>query len=353
MNFLNLKSGFLLNLNLSRNRILNRVRSRLRVKEGKRAASLKKDFLPRLNLLLAVIFLSLTLLGCNRNLNSPHQITIGVSYQDLQNEFVIRLQDAIREEAKKLNIKLVEADAQGHAERQISEIENFVARNVDAIILNPEDQYGSAPCVDIAVREHKPIVVVNAIVANLDKANAYVGSPDEQAGEIEANQMMKILKGKGNIVIIQGPYGHSAEVQRTKGIKEVLAKYPGVKIIAEQTGNWDRAQALSVMENWLAAGREIDGVISENDEMAMGALKAVTSAGKQNKIPIIGIDAIPDALKAVADGKLAATVFQDAHAQGVTAVDLAYKLVKGEKVQHLDYIPFQLVTKANVDKFLK
>ncbi|MDE3059173.1 MAG: substrate-binding domain-containing protein, partial [Bacteroidota bacterium] len=276
-----------------------------------------------------------------------------VSYQDLQNEFVIRLQDAIREEAKKLNIDLIELDAQGHAEKQVSHIENFVARNVDAIILNPEDQYGSSPAVDIAVREHKPIVVVNAIVANLDRAGAYVGSPDEQAGEIEANQMMKILKGKGNIVLIQGPYGHSAEVQRTKGIKEVLAKFPDAKIIAEQTGNWDRAQALSVMENWLSSGRQINGVIAENDEMAMGALKAVTSAGKQNEIPTIGIDAIPDALQAVKDGKLAGTVFQDAHGQGVTAVDLAYQLVKEQKVKHLDYIPFQLVTKANVDEFLK
>lgn len=303
-----------------------------------------------------IIFICITavvgLSGCNRSSNYPHQITIGVSYQDLQNEFVIRLQDAIREEAKKLNIKLVELDAQGHAEKQISHIENFVARDVDAIILNPEDQYGSSPAVDIAVREHKPIVVVNAIVANLDKANAYVGSPDEQAGEIEANRMMEILHGKGSLVLIQGPYGHSAEVQRTKGIKEVLSKYPDAKIIAEQTGNWDRAQALSVMENWLSSGREINGVIAENDEMAMGALKAVTAAGKQNNIPIIGIDAIPDALKAVKDGKLAATVFQDAHGQGVTAVDLAYQLVKGKKVNHLDYIPFQLVTKKNVGKFL-
>ncbi|HTR81092.1 MAG TPA: substrate-binding domain-containing protein [Bacteroidota bacterium] len=291
--------------------------------------------------------------GCTQNRNRAHAVTIGVSYQDLQNEFVIRLQDAMRAKAKELNVNLVELDAQGHAERQISHIENFIARNVDAIILNPEDQYGSSPAVDIAVREHKPIVVVNAIVANLDKASAYVGSPDVEAGEIEASEMARLLKGKGNVVILQGPYGHSAEVQRTKGIQDVLSKFPGIKIVAEQTGNWDRAQALSVMENWLSSGRPIDALIAENDEMALGALKAIEDAAKQKEIPVIGIDAIPDALQAVAEGTLIGTVFQDAQGQGATAVELADKLVKGEKVEHLDYIPFQLVTRANVSHFLE
>jgi inositol transport system substrate-binding protein len=308
--------------------------------------------LKRISILAFLLFISM-LTACNRNGSAEHKITIGVSYQDLQNEFVIRLQDAIRAEAKKLKINLVELDAQGHAERQVSHIENFVARNVDAIILNPEDQYGSSPAVDIAVREHKPIVVVNATVANLDKASAYVGSPDVEAGKIEASEIMRLLNDKGNIALLQGPYGHSAEVQRTEGIREVLSKFPGAKIVAEQTANWDRAQALSIMENWLSAGRPIDAIIAENDEMALGALKAIDAAGKQKKILVIGIDAIPDALQAVADGTLAGTVFQDAAGQGTMAVDLAYKLVKGEKVDHLDYIPFQLVTKANVNNFLK
>jgi inositol transport system substrate-binding protein len=306
------------------------------------------------NSLWVILFLIPVLFySCGHKEKSKNEITIGVSYQDLQNEFVIRLQDAIRKEAKALNINLIELDAQGHAEKQVSHIENFVARNVNAIILNPEDQYGSAPAVDMAVSHHIPIVVVNALVSNLDKANAYVGSPDVEAGKMEANEIMKLLNGKGNICLLQGPYGHSAEVQRTKGIRDVIASYPNAKIIAEQTGNWDRAQALSVMENWLSMGKKIDAVIAENDEMAMGALKAIYGAGKQNEIKVVGIDAIPDALKAVADGKLAATVFQDAEGQGKTAVDLAYKLIKGQKVYHTDFIPFQLVTKENVNKFLK
>jgi inositol transport system substrate-binding protein len=312
-----------------------------------------KRFNIKLDLIIVAILISSVLIGCSRNSKSGHQITIGISYQDLQNEFVIRLQDAIRLKAKELNINLVELDGQGYAEKQVSQIENFVARNVDAIILNPEDQYGSSPAVDIAVREHKPIIVVNSIVANLDKANAYVGSPDVEAGKIEASEIIRLLNGKGNVVLLQGPYGHSAEIQRTKGIKEVLSKFSDAEIIAQQTGNWDRAQALSVMENWLSAGRKIDAVIAENDEMAMGAYKAIYGAGKQKKIFVIGIDAISDALTAVSNGELAGTVFQDAHGQGSLAVELADQLVKGQKIKHTNFIPFQLVTKENVNNFLK
>lgn len=299
------------------------------------------------------ILLAVAVTGCKpkQTGQTGHQLTIGVSYQDLQNEFVIRLQSAIRAEAKKLHVKLIESDAQGHAERQLSHVENFAARGVTAIILNPEDEHESAAAVDAAVRHHIPIVVVNAIVSNLNKANAYVGSPDVQAGKMEASEMMKVLHGKGKLAVLQGPYGHSAELQRTKGIKEVLARFPGVKIVAEQTANWDRAQALSVMENWLASGREIDGVIAQNDEMALGALEAIRGAGKH--IPVVGTDAIPDALKAVADGQLAATVFQNAQAQGTLAVELAVDLAEGKPVKHNNFIPFRLVTKANVAKFLQ
>ncbi|MGH7941555.1 MAG: substrate-binding domain-containing protein [Limisphaerales bacterium] len=308
---------------------------------------------------LLVAFCMAAMCGCGKKAeNAPtasapttKQITIGITYQDLQDEFIIRIQDAVRAEAKKLHVNLIESDGQGNAENQISQVQDFLAQNVDAIILNPYDKAGSAPAVNLAVQAHKPIVVVNAIVSNLDKANAYVGSQDAEAGKIETQRMADVLHGKGNVVIIHGPNGHSAEVQRTEGIREILAKYPDIKVVGEQTANWNRAQALTLMENWLASGQKIDGVIAQNDEMALGALKAIDAAGKGGQIAVIGIDAIPDALKAVADGKMVGTVFQDANKQGRMAVDLAVDLVKGKSVKHDNYIPFQLVTKTNVAEF--
>jgi inositol transport system substrate-binding protein len=308
----------------------------------------------RYALTLTSVLLMAALAGCGQKQNSSgeHRITIGISYQNLQNEFIINIQDAVRAEAKKLNVNLIEADGQGKAENQISQVQNFIAQGVDAIILNPYDREGSAPAVNLAIQAHKPIVVVNAIVSNLDKANAYVGSEDAEAGRIETQRMVDVLHGKGNVVIIHGPNGHSAEVQRTQGIRQILAKYPDVKVVAEQTANWDRTQALNLMENWLASGKQIDGVIAQNDEMALGALKAIEAAGKQNQIAVIGIDAIPDALKAVAAGKMIGTVFQDAKGQGTLAVELAVQLVEGKPVKHDNFIPFQLVTKTNVTNFL-
>ena len=304
-------------------------------------------------------------IGCNQKQNAstdqnqpgsqsePKPLTIGISYQNLQNEFIINIQDAVQAEAKKLNVKLIESDGQGSADNQYSQIQNFLAEDVDAIILNPYDKEGDVRVVDAAVAAHKPIVVVNAIVSKLDKANAYVGSQDAEAGRIEAQRMMDVLGGKGNVVIIHGPNGHSAEVQRTEGIREILTNYPNVKVVFEQTANWDRAQALNLMENWLASGQKIDGVLAQNDEMALGALKAIEDAGKGGQIAVIGIDAIPDALKAVADGKMIGTVFQDAKGQGTMAVDLAVDLVNGKPVKHDNYIPFQLVTKTNVAAFMQ
>jgi len=307
---------------------------------------------------LLAALLAMTFTGCGQKPDqnatpAKHRITLGVSYQNLQNEFVINIQDAMRAEAKKLDVDLVESDGQGKAENQISQIENFIARDVDAIILNPYDKEGSAHAVDLAVQAHKPIVVVNAIVSNLEKANAYVGSEDAEAGRIAAQRIMDVLQGKGSIAVIHGPNGHSAEVQRSDGIRQVLAKYPNAEIVLEQTANWDRAQALNLMENWLASGRKIDAVIAQNDEMALGAYKAIETAGKQKEIVVIGIDAIPDALKAVGDGKLTGTVFQDARGQGSVAVDLATQLAEGKSVNHDNYLPFQLVTKENLTNFLQ
>ena len=302
-------------------------------------------------LLLAGILLT-ALTGCRQNTTAQKHIIIGVSYQNLQDEYIIYLQRAIRSEAKKLHVGLIELDAQGNAVNQISHVQDFVARGVNAIILNPADEQGSAPAVALAVQDHIPIVVVNTLVSNVKEANAYVGSPDIEAGRMEATEIIKRLHGRGNIAVIQGPYGSSAELQRTKGIRQVIAKFPGAKIVVEQTANWSRVQALALMENWLSAGRRINAVIAENDDMALGAEEAIQAAGKGKQIIVIGVDGIPDALRAVAEGKLAATVSQNAHAQGTLAVKLAVRLAEGHKVRHTNYIPFRLVTARNVKEFL-
>lgn len=282
---------------------------------------------------------------------SIDQITIGVTYQNMQNEFILSIQDGLRAKAEELGVKVIEQDGQGSAEKQISQVENFIIQEVDAIVLNPFDKDGCAPALDKAVAAGIPVIVVNAMVSNIEKANAYVGSEDVVAGEMEAQYIADLLGGKGNVAIIHGPNGHSAEIQRTIGNKNVLGKYPDIKILAEQTANWSRIEALNLVENWLTSGMELNAILGQNDEMALGAYKAIEAAGKQNDIFVIGIDAIPDALQSVEDGKLVATVFQDARGQGAGAVELAYKVANGESIPDLLNIPFILVTKENLAEF--
>jgi len=281
------------------------------------------------------------------------KIKIGISYQNLQNEFITAFQDEVKKTAEKMNVELIEADGQGKAETQISQIENFISNGCDALILYPYDMEGCAPAVDIANAAKVPIVIANSLVSNVDEALTFIGSNHVESGKIEMEYIAKVLNGKGNIAILYGPMGHSAQIARKEGLDEVLKKYPDIKIVAEQTAEWSRAKGMNVMENWLQSGKQIDCVAAQNDEMALGAMKALEAAGKLGEVKVIGIDAIPDALKAVKEGKFIATVFQDARGQGAKSVEVAVMAVKGEKVEKEYMIPFLLITQENVDQYLK
>lgn len=279
------------------------------------------------------------------------QITIGIVYTTLTNEFAVKIQAAVREKAEEIGIKLLEADGQGKAENQIAQVENFITQKVDAIILQPYDRNGTAPAVDKAVSANIPLIVVNAQTSNLEKATAFVGSDDVFAGELEMQYIADLLNGEGNIVIIRGPNGNSAEIDRTEGNRNTLEKYPNINVLADQTANWDRAEAMTLMENWLQTHSDIHAVVAQNDEMALGAYQAIKAAKKEDEIYVVGIDAIEDALKSVENGEMVATVFQDAVSQGQTAVELAVKAAKGEEVAFENMIPFILVTQENVSEF--
>ncbi|MBF0706038.1 sugar ABC transporter substrate-binding protein [Alkalihalobacillus hwajinpoensis] len=314
-----------------------------------------------LSFIVFTLILSL-MAGCSGNIDQASgtdegadggedKLKIGVSYQNLQNEFIINIQNALNDKAEELGIELIESDGQGKAEEQIAHIENFISQKVDAIILNPYDKFGTVPAVEKAVAADIPIIIVNSQVDNLEKATAFVGSDDVIAGELEMEYVAKKLGGEGNVAIIHGPNGNSAEIGRTEGNKNVLEQYPDINVVAEQTANWDRAQALSLVENWLQSHDDISAIVAQNDEMALGAYNTVEAAGKEDEIIVVGIDAIPDALNSVGDGKLAATVFQDGYGQGEAAFEVAVKAARGEEVEDTTYIPFQLVTQENLDEF--
>ena len=229
--------------------------------------------------------------------------------------------------------------------------------------MNPVDTSATQATSDAAAAAKVPLVYVNRQPIKLDTlpANqAFVASNEAFSGTLETKEICAQLKAAGkkeaNVYIMEGELSNQAAVQRTKDIHDVMATSCGVKlnIIDEQTANWSRDEAQTLMTNWLSTGKPFDAVISNNDEMAIGAIQAMKAAKIDMKTVIVGgVDATQDALAAMAAGDLDVTVFQDAAGQGSGAVDAAVKLMKGEKLDKKVYIPFQLVTPANMADYIK
>ena len=290
--------------------------------------------------------------GCSGRQPAEKKPVIGVSLLNLSNELIVTLDQSMEDKARQLKVELIVNDAQRSAEKQVQQVESFVAQKVDAIILNPCEVEASSPAVEKAIAAGIPIVNVNSETRSAP--TAFVGSHDEEAGRIAMEYLARRLNGKGNVAMMQGFLGQAAQIERDQGAREVLAKNPGMKLIAVQTAEWDRAKGMTLMEDWLESyGSRIDAVFAQNDEMAMGALIALEQAKRKGKIILAGVDAIPDAVQAVRDGRLDATVFQDAHGQGNAAVETAVKILRKEPFQKQLFIPFQLVTKDNAAKFQK
>ncbi|MEO6000144.1 MAG: sugar ABC transporter substrate-binding protein [Chitinophagaceae bacterium] len=280
-------------------------------------------------------------------------IVIGVSMLSLQSEFIVNVKDAMVARAKELHVELNITDAQRTAEKQVQQIETFISQKVDAIILNPCEVEASSPAVDKARAAGIPIINVNSETKS--EPDAFVGSNDEISGEIAMEYIAKSINYKGNIVIMDGYMGQAAQIKRATGAQKVLAKYPEIKVLAEQTAEWDRAKGMTLMENWIQSyGDKINAVFAHNDEMGLGALQALEQSKMKDKVVLVSIDAIADALQAVEDGRLNATIYQDAKGQGNGAVETAIALIKKEKLSSRQVlIPFQLVTKENINNFLK
>lgn len=309
-----------------------------------------KTLLTRL-LAAASLLLLLAPCGCQRGSTSSGsgQIVVGVSLLNLSSEFIVMLNEAMEARAGELGVKLIVNDAQRSPERQIQQVEGFIAQQVDVIILNPCEVDASSPAVDKALAAGIPILNLNSTTKSAP--TAFVGSHDEESARIAMEFIAKRLNGKGKVLMMQGFMGQTAQLKRDEGAREILARNPGLELLASQTAEWDRAKAMSLMENWIQAhGANIQAVFAQNDEMGMGALLALERAGLKDKVVLASIDAIADALQAVKAGRLDATVFQDAKGQGRTAVDVALKIAKKESYEKETFIPFQLVTKENADQ---
>lgn len=280
------------------------------------------------------------------------EIKIGVLMKTMSDTYSNKLGDHIESYVKEKypQAKLFLMDGQADIAKQISQAEDLIAKQVDVVILNPQDADGSAQVLDLCKDAGIPVVEVNTETTRTDYAS-FVGSEDVEAGEIMGKFVSEQLAGQGQIAILEGNMGQSAQIKRYEGLSNTILKETGIECVAALTADWSRDKAMQTTEDWLGKYSDLKAIICENDDMAMGALQACESQNRD--LIIIGVDGISDALKAVKDGRLTASVLQDAAGQASTVVDVAVKAANGQAVESRYKVPFQLITKENVDQFIE
>ncbi|MGA5584571.1 substrate-binding domain-containing protein [Streptomyces thermodiastaticus] len=274
---------------------------------------------------------------------------MGLSLSTLNNPFFVQIKSGAQAEAKKLGIELTVTDAQNDASQQANQLQNFTSAGLGAIIVNPVDSDAASNAVKAAGKADIPVIAVDRGV-NKAEIDALVASDNVAGGELAAKTLAEKLGGTGRIVILQGQAGTSAARERAAGFAQGLKAYPGIKVLAQQPADFDRTKGLDVMSNLLQAHPDVQGVLAANDEMALGAVKALGSKAGTS-VQVVGFDGTPDGLTAVKNGTLYASVAQQPTQLGRIAVDNALEAVQGKKIEQTVKVPVKVVTKENVAGF--
>ncbi|MGB0665126.1 MAG: substrate-binding domain-containing protein [Pontibacterium sp.] len=289
---------------------------------------------------------------------SSFAANIGVSMSKFDDNFLTVLRHNIQSHVDTIDgTKVQIEDAQGDVSRQQAQIENFIASGVDGIVVMLIDADFGRSISETAANAGVPLVFVNMLpsgMENFPKDQAWVGSDEYQAGFLETTEVCKQLDGKGNAVILMGQLGTTGQRGRTAATLDVLNTdaCKGINVLDKQTGDWMRTPAMDLTTNWVSAGFDIDAVIANNDEMALGAIQALKASGIDMKDVVIGgVDATQDALNAMEMGDLDVTVYQSAKGQGQGSIDTVLKIINKEKYDQRVTIPFELVTMDNIGNY--
>ncbi|MFE3186698.1 substrate-binding domain-containing protein [Streptomyces violascens] len=275
---------------------------------------------------------------------------LGMSLSTLNNPFFVQMKAGAQAEAKAEGIDLTVTDAQNDASQQANQIQNFTSSGMKSIIVNPVDSDAVGPSVRGANQADIPVVAADRGVNKAETATL-VASDNVAGGKLAARTLAEKLGGKGKIAILQGTAGTSASRERGAGFAEGLKAYPGIEVAARQPADFDRTKGLDVMTNLLQSHPDITGVFAENDEMALGAVKALGSKAGSS-VAVVGFDGTPDGIKAVEAGTLYASVAQQPAELGRTAVRNAVKAAQGKKPESAVKVPVKVVTKKNAADFV-
>jgi len=277
--------------------------------------------------------------------------TVGVALANFDLNFVSILRTQMQTELKANQLNSQFVDAKGDVALQVQQVDDFINQGVDAIILNPVDTQGVAPMIAAAKRASIPLIFVNRKPeVKLTGEMAYVGSDSALGGEMQMEALAKKMNYKGNVAILMGALSNEEARERTRAVEAVIAKYKGMKVVEKQSAKWQRNEAVDVVSGWLLNQRPIDAIAANNDEMAIGAIMALSQA-KNEKILVAGIDGTPDGQQFVKSGKMALTIFQDAKGQAIGAVQVTKALLEKRKVEQYNWVPYRTITPENFAEF--
>lgn len=292
-------------------------------------------------------------LGTSLGMAASKKLWIGISEpNDTHPMRMLEYNAAMEYERTHPNVKFIITSARLDAAKQIADIEDLISRGVDMVLINAHNGEAIIPALKRLKAAGIPFIAFDRRFPNIDpvvqEQKAFIGCSHFDMGKAAGEFIAEALHGAGNVVILDGAPGGSSQIERRDGFLSVVKKTPGLKIIADQVGMWQREKAVQIMENLLQAHPKIDAVWCANDEMALGAVKAAKAAGRLDEMIITGLDGQKDAIKAVIDGEMGMTVRMPDNFP--TALDVAVAVLTGQPYKQETIQPIIVVTKKNAEQ---
>ena len=296
-----------------------------------------------------VVVLSLILIsGAFNGTAQAQDLKIGLSVSTQNNPFFVTLKEGAQKKAEEIGAELIVADAQNSASNQMSSVENLIVRQVDVLLINPVDSDAVASAIKAANSANIPVITVDRGSSG-GEVVTHIASDNVIGGEMAGERIVKLVDGSGKVVELQGIPGTSAARARGKGFHNIVDEKEDIEVVASQPAGFDRSKGMTVMENILQAHPDIDAVFAHNDSMALGAVKAIKAADKLDQIDIVGFDAIDDALEAIKNGEMDATIAQKPGLMGEMAVENAQKIHEGQELEDSIAVPLELITQEDLE----
>lgn len=301
-----------------------------------------------LGVLVSLFLVAVLVVGCTGGTTPEQgqQEKIGLVISTLDNPFFVTLRDGAQQKADELGYELIVLDSQNDSAKEYSNVQDVLQQGISLLLINPVDSDAVANAVKLANDADIPVITLDR-GANGGEVVTHIASDNVAGGKMAGEYIVQQLGGEGKVVQLEGIPGASSARDRGTGFMEAV-EGTEIELVASQPADFDRTKGMTVMQNILQAQPEIDAIFAQNDEMALGAIQAIESAGRQG-IMVVGFDAIDDALQAIKDGKMAATVAQQPDRIGSLGVEYADKVLKGEEVPTYIPVDLKLITKDNVD----